>query len=320
MHEEYGTEYAIEMVDAWKVYKTPGGTVEALRGINLALELGMIHVLLGPNGSGKTTSLETTVGLRSLTRGTVRTLGVNPKKADREIHSRVAIQPQEVKVFEYLRVGEILRLWASFYPESRASTGNILESLELDHLIKRRVTKLSGGQRQRLNVALAMVSQPELLILDEPSTGLDPRARQQLWSVLKEWGEEGTTIVLSTHSMEEAHALAQSVAIIDKGECVQSGSPEQLIKHFCGGPYVSFELISPLDTEEERILREFGKITVDSKGATAVSSAQTDDVLAFLSRTGKAKGIQVQHPTLGDAYFAATGTNIVDSVNISEGA
>lgn len=89
MHEEYGTEYAIEMVDAWKVYKTPGGTVEALRGINLALELGMIHVLLGPNGSGKTTSLETAVGLRSLTRGTVRTLGVNPKKADREIHSRV---------------------------------------------------------------------------------------------------------------------------------------------------------------------------------------------------------------------------------------
>ena len=165
-----------------------------------------------------------------------------------------------------------------------------------------------------------MVSQPELLILDEPSTGLDPRARQQLWSVLKEWGEEGTTIVLSTHSMEEAHALAQSVAIIDKGECIQSGSPEQLIKHFCGGPYVSFELISPLDAEEEKILREFGKITVDSKGATAVSSAQTDDVLAFLSRTGKAKGIQVQHPTLGDAYFAATGTNIVDSVNISEGA
>lgn len=197
MHEEYGTEYAIEMVDAWKVYKTPGGTVEALRGINLALELGMIHVLLGPNGSGKTTSLETAVGLRSLTRGTVRTLGVNPKKADREIHSRVAIQPQEVKVFEYLRVGEILRLWASFYPDSRASTGSILESLELDHLVKRQVTKLSGGQRQRLNVALAMVSQPELLILDEPSTGLDPRARQQLWSVLKEWGEEGTTIVLS---------------------------------------------------------------------------------------------------------------------------
>lgn len=320
MHEEYGTEYAIEMVDAWKVYKTPGGTVEALRGINLALELGMIHVLLGPNGSGKTTSLETAVGLRSLTRGTVRTLGVNPKKADREIHSRVAIQPQEVKVFEYLRVGEILRLWASFYPDSRASTGSILESLELDHLVKRQVTKLSGGQRQRLNVALAMVSQPELLILDEPSTGLDPRARQQLWSVLKEWGEEGTTIVLSTHSMEEAHALAQSVAIIDRGECVQSGSPEQLIKHFCGGPYVSFELISPLDTEEERILREFGKITVDSKGAMAVSSAQTDDVLAFLSRTGKAKGIQVQHPTLGDAYFAATGTNIVDNMNNSEGA
>lgn len=188
MHEEYGTEYAIEMVDAWKVYKTPGGTVEALRGINLALELGMIHVLLGPNGSGKTTSLETAVGLRSLTRGTVRTLGVNPKKADREIHSRVAIQPQEVKVFEYLRVGEILRLWASFYPDSRASTGSILESLELDHLVKRQVTKLSGGQRQRLNVALAMVSQPELLILDEPSTGLDPQARQQLWSVLKELG------------------------------------------------------------------------------------------------------------------------------------
>ena len=187
-------------------------------------------------------------------------------------------------------------------------------------MVKRQVTKLSGGQRQRLNVALAMVSQPELLILDEPSTGLDPRARQQLWSVLKEWGEEGTTIVLSTHSMEEAHALAQSVAIIDKGECVQSGSPEQLIEHFCGGPYVSFELISPLDAEEEKILREFGKITVDSKGATAVSSAQTDDVLAFLSRTGKAKGIQVQHPTLGDAYFAATGTNIVDNMNNSEGA
>lgn len=172
---------ALELRDVRKRYDTPGGTIDALAGMTLTAEQHKIHAFLGPNGAGKSTSLEMTVGLRTPDSGTVRTLGLDPRTARDELSRRVAIQPQEAKIFEYLRVGELLDLWSSFYDHPRPA-GEILDSLELTKFVKRQVTKLSGGTLQRLNVALAMVSDPELLILDEPSTGLDPRARERLWS------------------------------------------------------------------------------------------------------------------------------------------
>ena len=163
---------------------------------------------------------------------------------------------------------------------------------------------------QRLNVALAMVSDPELLILDEPSTGLDPRARERLWSVLSSWRDRGTTIVLSTHSMEEATALADFVFIVDRGRCVSSGTPEQLITSFAGGPAVVFRLSGDLSNDNAVRLKSLGDLTVNPDRSATLNTARTDEALALLSRTAGCHDLGVRRPTLGDAYLAATGTEL----------
>ena len=300
---------ALELRDVRKRYDTPGGAINALAGMTLTAERHKIHAFLGPNGAGKSTSLEMTVGLRTPDSGTVRTLGLDPRTARDELSRRVAIQPQEAKIFEYLRVGELVELWSSFYDHPRPA-GEILDSLELTKFVKRQVTKLSGGTLQRLNVALAMVSDPELLILDEPSAGLDPRARKKLWSVLGSWRDRGTTIVLSTHSMEEATALADSVFIVDRGRCVSSGTPEELISSFAGGPTVVFHLSGDLPRDAGAQLTSLGELTVNPDRSAALNTARTDEALALLSRTAGCHDLSVRQPTLGDAYLAATGTEL----------
>lgn len=300
---------ALELRDVRKRYETPGGSIDALAGMTLTAERHKIHAFLGPNGAGKSTSLEMTVGLRTPDSGTVRTLGLDPRTEGDELSRRVAIQPQEAKVFEYLRVGELLDLWSSFYDRPHPS-GEILESLELTKYVNRQVTKLSGGTLQRLNVALAMVSGPELLILDEPSTGLDPRARERLWSVLGRWRDRGTTIVLSTHSMEEATALADSVFIVDRGRCVSNGTPEELISSFAGGPAVVFRISEALSDEAVAQLESLGDLTIEPDRSAALKTARTDEALALLSQTSGCYDLSVRRPTLGDAYLAATGTEL----------
>ncbi|MDO4900398.1 ABC transporter ATP-binding protein [Actinomyces sp.] len=308
---------ALELRDVRKRYDTPGGTIDALAGMTLTAEQHKIHAFLGPNGAGKSTSLEMTVGLRTPDSGTVRTLGLDPRTARDELSRRVAIQPQEAKVFQYLRVGELLDLWSSFYDHPRPAD-EILDSLELAKYVERQVTKLSGGTLQRLNVALAMVSDPELLILDEPSTGLDPRARERLWSVLGSWRDRGTTIVLSTHSMEEATALADSVFIVDRGRCVSSGTPEELIASFAGGPAVVFRLSGDLSEENASRLRSLGDLTVSPDRTAALKTARTDEALALLSQTSGCYDLSIRQPTLGDAYLAATGTELTATTTPEE--
>lgn len=197
--------------------------------------------------------------------------------------------------------------------------GEILDSLELTKFVKRQVTKLSGGTLQRLNVALAMVSDPELLILDEPSTGLDPRARERLWSVLSSWRDHGTTIVLSTHSMEEATALADFVFIVDRGRCVSSGTPEELISSFAGGPAVVFRLSGDLPDADAARLKSLGDLTVNPDRSATLNTARTDEALALLSRTAGCHDLGIRRPTLGDAYLAATGTELTAATTTPSG-
>ncbi|WP_244963334.1 AAA family ATPase [Actinomyces trachealis] len=213
------------------------------------------------------------------------------------------------RYFEYLRVGELLDLWSSLYDRPRP-VDEILDSLELAKYVKRQVTKLSGGTLQCVNVALAMVSDPELLILDEPSTGLDPRARERLWSVLGSWRDRGTTVVLSTHSMEEAAALADSVFIVDRGRCVSSGTAEELISTFAGEPTVFFRLSGDLSEDAASRLRSLGGLTINPDNSAALKTTRTDEALALLSQTAGCHDFSIHQPTLGDAYLAATGTEL----------
>ena len=212
------------------------GDVVAVDGLSLAVERGECFGLLGPNGAGKTTTIEILEGLLEPDAGDVSVLGLRWRTHDRELRQRLGIQLQETQLNEKLTVAETLRLFRSFY-ERGPSVDALLDMVELD--VKRRswVGKLSGGQKQRLSVACAMAGGPDLLFLDEPTTGLDPQSRRQLWEVLRRYRAGGGTVLLTTHYMDEAEVLCDRVAIVDSGTVIALGAPRDLIASL-GAPRV----------------------------------------------------------------------------------
>ena len=212
------------------------GDVLAVAGLDLEVRRGECFGLLGPNGAGKTTTVEVLEGLLAPDEGRVRILGRAWGRDDDALRARLGIHLQESQMDEKLSVVETLRLFRSFYPRGR-SIDDVLQLLELDGKRRSWVGKLSGGQRQRLAVGCALVGDPELLFLDEPTTGLDPQSRRQLWALLQRYQAEGGTILLTTHYMDEAHVLCDRVAIVDRGRIVTQGSPDELILSI-GAPHI----------------------------------------------------------------------------------
>jgi ABC-2 type transport system ATP-binding protein len=219
--------------------KTYDGKVEAVRGVNLAIQAGECFGLLGPNGAGKTTTIEILEGLLEATSGEVSILGRTWKENARELREWLGISLQETRLSEKLSVRETMELFASFYRESR-STDEVLEQLQLTEKADAWVGKLSGGQRQRLAVATALVCNPKILFLDEPTTGLDPQSRRQLWNLIREFQNNGGTVLLTTHYMDEAERLCNRLAIVDHGEIIAEGSPAELIERLGGHHVVEF--------------------------------------------------------------------------------
>ena len=208
----------------------------AVDGLDLEVRRGECFGLLGPNGAGKTTTIEILEGLLAPDAGRVRVFGCAWGEDDDALRARLGIHLQESQLDEKLSVIETLRLFRSFYPRGR-SVDDVLELLELGGKRGSWVGKLSGGQRQRLAVGCALVGDPELLFLDEPTTGLDPQARRQLWAVLRRYRAAGGTILLTTHYMDEAHVLCDRVAIVDHGRIVAQGGPDELILSI-GAPHI----------------------------------------------------------------------------------
>jgi len=217
----------VELRGATKRY----GAVEALRGIDLVIQPGEITAILGPNGAGKTTALSLILGLRSPTAGTIRLLGLPPEHP--EARARVGAMLQESGVPPMLTVGELVELFSSYYPHSRR-TADVIAAAGLTGLEGRRAGRLSGGQRQRLFFALALCGDPELVILDEPTTGLDVESRRHFWDVVTELAAHGTTVLFATHLLEEADALATRIVVINHGRIVRDGTPAQ-VKAQAGG-------------------------------------------------------------------------------------
>ena len=212
------------------------GEALAVAGLDLEVRRGECFGLLGPNGAGKTTTIEILEGLLAPDAGRVRILGCPWGANDDALRARLGIHLQESQMDEKLSVLETLRLFRSFYPRGR-SVDDVLDLLELEGKRASWVGKLSGGQRQRLAVGCALVGDPELLFLDEPTTGLDPQSRRQLWALLQRYRAEGGTILLTTHYMDEAHVLCDRVAIVDQGRIVTQGSPDELILAI-GAPHI----------------------------------------------------------------------------------
>jgi ABC-2 type transport system ATP-binding protein len=221
--------------------KTYDGKVEAVRGLNLEIQAGQCFGLLGPNGAGKTTTIEILEGLLPPTSGQVSIFGRSWQGDERTMREWLGISLQETRLSDKLTVRETIELFASFYREPRSSD-EVLEQLQLTEKADSWVGKLSGGQRQRLAVATALVCNPKILFLDEPTTGLDPQSRRQLWDIIRTFQRDGGTVLLTTHYMDEAERLCDRLAIVDHGQIIAEGSPSDLIERLGGHHVVEFSV------------------------------------------------------------------------------
>src|ERR1051326_1693399 len=215
--------------------------VDAVRGLDLAVETGECFGLLGPNGAGKTTTIEIIEGLLEPTSGEVEVLGLSWGRQNDEIRQRIGISLQETKLSEKLSVLETLTLFRSFYRRG-LDPEEAMRRVSLEEKASAWVGKLSGGQKQRLAVACALVGDPDLLFLDEPTTGLDPQARRQLWDIIRDFGKQGRTVLVTTHYMDEAERLCDRVAIVDQGKVIAEGSPRELIASLGGEHIIDFSV------------------------------------------------------------------------------
>lgn len=221
---------AIEVIDLSKSY----GSLNAVDAISFQVEQGEIFSLLGPNGAGKTTTVEILEGLRQRDAGTVQVMGMDPWKDGYELHKKIGVIPQGFRFFDKSTPIEAIKYYASLF-NVQAYPEKILSEVILTDSKNVIFENLSGGQKQKLGLALALVNEPQLLFLDEPTTGLDPQARRAMWDVMRSLKQQGRTILLTTHYLEEAELLADKVAIMTKGKIIASGSPEELINTY-GSP------------------------------------------------------------------------------------
>ena len=260
--------------------KTYDGKVEALRGLDLEVREGECFGLLGPNGAGKTTAIEILEGLLKPTSGEVRILSRSWQSDARELREWLGISLQETRLADKLTVRETIELFASFYRQPRPAK-EVLAELGLAEKSDAWVGKLSGGQRQRLAVATALVANPRILFLDEPTTGLDPQSRRQLWEIIREFQRHGGTVLLTTHYMDEAERLCDRLAIIDYGQAIAAGTPAELIEHLGGQHVVEFAISGASPDESKTGARDLAQESW--RGLPGVESVRADDGLVCLT-------------------------------------
>jgi ABC-2 type transport system ATP-binding protein len=293
------------------------GDVVAVDGLDLEVLAGECFGLLGPNGAGKTTTVEILEGLLEPDAGDVEILGMRWGANDRAIRQRLGVQLQETQLAEKLTVEETLRIFRSFFERGR-SVDEVLKIVELEEKRSVWVSRLSGGQQQRLAVASALVSEPELLFLDEPTTGLDPQSRRQLWDLVLDFKASGGTVLLTTHYMEEAERLCDRVAIVDNGRVIALGTPGELISQLGAEHVVEIALDLDEPTVDEW-LREVGgvqDVRRERHGIFLTVSEVHRTVPALLaalrSHEVELARLTTHHATLEDVFVSLTGRHLRD--------
>ncbi|WP_460751208.1 ABC transporter ATP-binding protein [Myceligenerans cantabricum] len=278
-----------------KTYRPRGGArgprTAAVDGLDLDVGRGEIFAVLGPNGAGKTTTVEILEGFRERDAGEVSVLGEDPARAGRSWRARIGVVQQDSRDLGELTVAEMVGATARYYPAPRDPAG-VIEAVGLTEHARKRVRALSGGQRRRLDVALGIVGQPELLFLDEPTTGFDPQARRAFWDLLTGLRDDGTTIVLTTHYLDEAAYLADRAAVVDHGRVVATGAPDSL-----GGAEARTPVISWLHDREHRTLRTDRPTEAVARLAAELGGPE-----------GEVPGLTVTRPTLEDVYLDLIGS------------
>jgi ABC-2 type transport system ATP-binding protein len=292
--------------------------VDAVNGLDLAVEVGECFGLLGPNGAGKTTTIEILEGLLDATSGEIEILGMKWGQADDDIRQILGISLQETKLSEKLSVFETLSLFRSFYRQG-IEPREALERVSLEEKLDARVGKLSGGQKQRLAVACALIGDPKLLFMDEPTTGLDPQSRRQLWDIIRSFKDAGRTVLLTTHYMDEAERLCDRVAVVDHGKVIALGSPRELIASLGGEHIVEFSLISnngsagisSANLEKlpgVRSVREEAGVYSLAVSEPHISIPALLDRLRSINR--EMAGLATRHASLEDVFVTLTGRHL----------
>ena len=307
------------------------GTFTAVDGVTFAVERGEVFGILGPNGAGKTTTLEIIESLQKPTEGRVSVLGLDVQSKASEVKARIGVQLQASAYYDYLNLTEILALLGSFYP-NKAAPAILLEQVGLSDKSVSRVAELSGGQKQRFAVAASLVNNPELVVLDEPTTGLDPQARRNLWSLIKEVNQRGVTVVLTTHSMDEAELLCSRLAIMDHGKLLAVDTPRNLVNKLEASYAVKLTMDQPMTMAQLEALN--GRVEIlqsgeqDDPGAedSEISSAENTYLLRLANSPSALKSmldeiakiglglenLQITPVTLEDVFLELTGTELRD--------
>jgi len=307
------------------------GTFTAVDGVTFAVERGEVFGILGPNGAGKTTTLEIIESLQKPTEGRVSVLGLDVQSKASEVKARIGVQLQASAYYDYLNLTEILALLGSFYP-NKTAPAILLEQVGLSDKAVNRVAELSGGQKQRFAVAASLVNNPELVVLDEPTTGLDPQARRNLWGLIKEVNQRGVTVVLTTHSMDEAELLCSRLAIMDHGKLLAVDTPRNLVNKLEASYAVKLTMDQPMTMAQLEALN--GRVEVlqsgeqDDPGAEdGESSSPENTYLLRLANSPSAlksmldeiakiglglENLQITPVTLEDVFLELTGTELRD--------
>ena len=308
--------HAIRCTDLVKTY--PGKPpVEAVRGINFSVEVGECYGVLGPNGAGKTTTIEILEGLLAATSGTAEVLSMNWKNNATAIRERIGISLQETQLSERLSVGETLSLFRSFY-HSGISPDEALSRVSLQEKEGAWIETLSGGQKQRLAVATALVGDPELIFLDEPTTGLDPSSRRELWEIIENFKANGKTVLITTHYMEEAERLCDRVAIFDAGKIIAEGTPKELIRSIGAEHVIEFSIEQKNLTLDLSLLQSLPTVErVDHDQANYHITASEPHIVlpALINCLAKQQitlaSLSTRHASLEDVFVNLTGRHLI---------
>ncbi len=291
------------------------GAVKAVDGVSFEVARGEIFGLLGPNGAGKTTTMEMIEGLHLPDSGEIRVLGMDVRRTARSIKNRIGVQLQTAALYPQLTVAELLTLFGSFY-ERRLPVEQLVDDLGLEEKRNAQVKTLSGGQQQRLSVALALVNDPEVVFLDEPTTGLDPAARQSLWNVVRRLKGQGRTILMTTHYMEEAEALCDRLAIMDHGRILDSGTGDELIGRRFRERGVRFGRRGAPDEAALQALPGVARVVVEDDEIVLFTRdvpATIGALLALTAQTGtELDNLMIRRASLEDVFLELTGRALRD--------
>ena len=311
------SKYAIEVMNLTKRYKG----VPAVDDISFTVRKGEVFAFLGPNGAGKTTTVEIINTIRKPTSGTVILLGMDVTQKKYDIIPRIGVLPQGFSSFDRITVKETLHYYSRLFCNKNTDINGLIALVNLNDKVKEQYKNLSGGLKQRLGIAVALVNDPEVVFLDEPTTGLDPRARREVWQVLMDLKKKGKTIFLTTHYMEEAELLADTVAIISKGKITAMGSPGELIEN--NANYLVARLKS-VDQNVFEVVRKMGLAPVyDGHGYIKVRLTHADDLRRMLNTVNESgasfTGLDVRKPNLEEVFLKLTDETLLEgSASIKE--